>query len=76
MALAPEPQMEEQIKRILGGCTSAVEGLGSLRNWGGDAHGKGRTTYNLSRARDASLAVNLAGTAATFLMETFEARSP
>lgn len=75
LALAPEPQMEVQIKRILGGCTSAVEGLGSLRNRGGDAHGKGRTTYKLG-ARHASLAVNLAGTAATFLMETFEARSP
>lgn len=74
LGLAPEPQMEEQIKRILGGCTSAVEGLGSLRNRSGDAHGKGRTTYKLG-ARHASLAVNLAGTAATFLMETFEART-
>lgn len=71
--IAPENHTEEQIKRILGGCTTAVEGLGSLRNRGGDAHGKGRTSYKLS-ARHASLAVNLAGTMAVFLMETFEAR--
>lgn len=75
LALTPESQMEEQIRRILGGCTSAVEGLGSLRNRSGDAHGRGRTTYRLG-TRHASLAVNLAGTAATFLMETFEARTP
>ena len=71
--IAPENHTEEQIKRILGGCTTAVEGLGSLRNRGGDAHGKGRTSYKL-RARHASLSVNFAGTVAVFLMETFEAR--
>lgn len=73
LAVAPESRTEEQIKRILGGCTTAVEGLGSLRNRGGDAHGKGRTSYSLG-PRHASLAVNLSGTVALFLMQTFEAR--
>lgn len=73
LAVAPEDHTEERIKRILGGCTTAVEGLGSLRNRSGDAHGRGRSTYKLS-ARHASLAVNLAGTAAIFLMQTFEDR--
>jgi hypothetical protein len=73
LTIGPEKRMEEQIKRILGGCTTAVEGLGSLRNRSGDAHGQGRTSYKLS-ARHASLAVNLAGTAAMFLMQTFEER--
>jgi hypothetical protein len=75
LGVAPEPEMEEQVRRILGGCASAVEGLGSLRNRSGDAHGKGRTTYSLG-ARHAALAVNLAGTSAAFLIETFEARKP
>ena len=32
---------EDAFKRILGGATSVVEGLGSLRNKIGDAHGQG-----------------------------------
>ena len=73
LKLSPQQRSDEQIKRILGGCASAVEGLGSLRNRSGDAHGKGRSTYNLG-GRHAALAVNLAGTIATFLIETHEHR--
>jgi Abortive infection C-terminus len=40
--LAPSQHTEEPIKRILGGVTSVVEGLGSLRNKMGDAHGQGK----------------------------------
>ncbi|HWA54131.1 MAG TPA: abortive infection family protein [Solirubrobacterales bacterium] len=73
LKVAPEDRTEEQIKRILGGCMSAVEGLGSLRNRSGDAHGRGRISYKLG-ARHAFLAVNLAGTVTVFLAQTFEAR--
>jgi Abortive infection C-terminus len=72
--LTPDQYTDEQIKRILGGATSAIEGLGALRNRGGDAHGRGRSTYRLS-ARHAALAVNLAGTVTMFLTDTFRARS-
>jgi hypothetical protein len=71
LELTPEQRSDEQVKRILGGCASAVEGLGSLRNRAGDAHGKGRIAYRLG-PRHATLAVNLAGTIAIFLIETHE----
>lgn len=39
--LAPQNHQEEIFKQILGGCQSVINGLGSLRNKIGDAHGKG-----------------------------------
>jgi hypothetical protein len=73
LAIAPSNYSDEQIRRILGGATSVVEGIGGLRNQHGDAHGKGRRGYRLSD-RHAALAVNMAGTMALFLMQTAEAR--
>jgi len=71
LELTPEQRSDEQVKRILGGCANSVEGLGSLRNRDGDAHGKGRSLYRLG-TRHSTLAVNLAGTITTFLIETHE----
>jgi hypothetical protein len=59
-------------KQILGGCSAIVNGLGTLRNKLGDAHGKGASPVKPS-ARHAELAVNLAGTTALFLIQTYEA---
>jgi len=73
LALAPGAYSEESFKQILGGCNSVVLGLGSLRNKAGDAHGSGRKSYRPA-ARHATLAVNLAGSMALFLIETHEAR--
>jgi hypothetical protein len=73
--IAPSQHTEEIFKRILGGATNVVEGLGALRNKIGDAHGKGGKPVRPS-ARHAQLAVNLAGTVATFIIETWQARSP
>jgi Abortive infection C-terminus len=73
LKLAPSDHTDEQIKRILGGATSVVEGIGSLRNRQSDAHGQGRTSYR-STPRHAALVVNLAGAIALFLMQTFEER--
>ena len=58
--LAPSQHSEEAFKRILGGCSSVVEGLGSLRNKVGDAHAKGKRPVRVL-PRHAHLAVNLAG---------------
>jgi hypothetical protein len=69
--IAPSQHTEETFKRILGGATNVVEGLGSLRNKIGDAHGKGGKPVRPS-ARHAQLAVNLAGTVATFIIETWQ----
>jgi Abortive infection C-terminus len=71
--IAPSQHTEETFKRILGGATSVVEGLGSLRNKIGDAHGHGKKAVRPS-ARHAQLAVNLAGTMATFIVETWNER--
>jgi hypothetical protein len=71
--LAPSQHTEPIFKQILGGCSSVVEGLGALRNKLGDAHGRGKSAVKPT-PRHAQLAVNLAGAAATFLFETWEAR--
>ncbi len=74
LQLAPSQHAEEAFKRILGGCASVVEGLGTLRNRVGDAHGTGRRAVK-PQARHAALAVNLAGAMATFIVATWEART-
>lgn len=71
--IAPSQHTEETFKRILGGATSVIEGLGSLRNKIGDAHGQGKKAVRPS-ARHAQLAVNLAGAMATFIVETWNDR--
>jgi len=73
LQLAPSQHTEDAFKRILGGCTSVVEGLGTLRNRLGDAHGAGPRQVKPA-SRHAELAVNLAGTMATFIVATWEAR--
>lgn len=71
--LAPQNHQEEIFKQILGGCQSVVNGLGSLRNKIGDAHGKG-ISHVKPKERHAKLAVNLAGTLSAFLLETFKSK--
>jgi hypothetical protein len=71
LTLAPGQHTEEVFKQILGGCQAVVGGLSSVRNRLGDAHGQGK--YPVRPApRHAELAVNLAGTMATFLVRTWE----
>ena len=71
--LAPSQHTQEVFKQILGSCAGVVAGLGTLRSRIGDAHGQGRNPVRPAR-RHAELAVNLAGTMATFLVETAEAK--
>jgi len=71
--LAPSQHTEQIFKQILGGCQSVIEGLGALRNRLSDAHGKGKSAVRPA-SRHAELAVNLAGSMATFLVQTWEAR--
>lgn len=68
--LAPEQHTEQVFKQILGGCSGIINGLGSLRNKLGDAHGKGKAPVK-PQERHAELAVNLAGTMALFLIQTY-----
>jgi hypothetical protein len=71
--LAPDQHSEEPIKAILGGAMNLVNGIGTLRNRLSDSHGRGGKPVRPS-PRHASLAVNLAGGVATFLVETFLSR--
>jgi len=72
--LSPSQHTEEVFKQILGGCSAIVNGLGTLRNRLGDAHGKGKMPVRPA-TRHAELAVNLAGSLALFLVETWEAHN-
>ena len=71
--LSPSQHTEQLFKQILGGCQTVVEGLGALRNRHSDAHGKG-VAGRKPASRHAELAVNLSGTMATFLLQTWETR--
>nr|WP_284508423.1 abortive infection family protein [Caballeronia sp. INML5] len=69
MKHAPDDHTEGIFKRILGGCQSVVQGLGSMRNKLGDAHSLGPVRARPS-PRHAELAANLSGAMATFLVST------
>jgi hypothetical protein len=71
--LSPSQHTEQLFKQILGGCQTVVEGLGAMRNRHSDAHGKSASAKRPA-PRHAELAVNLSGTMATFLLQTWEAK--
>lgn len=74
LKLSPSQHTEQLFRKILGGCHAIVEGLGALRNRHSDAHGTGKAGVRPA-PRHAELAVNLAGTMATFLLATWDARA-
>lgn len=71
--LAPDQHTQDVFRQILGGVTSVIHGLGAMRNRLGDAHGQGKRPVRPA-SRHAQLAVNLAGTAALFIIETWQAK--
>ena len=73
--LSPSGHKEDVFKQILGGCTSIVNGLASLRNEFGDSHGKGSKVYK-PKTRHSELAINLSYSMCIFLVETFKANNP
>ena len=74
LKLSPAQHSEDIFKQILGGCHSVINGMAGMRNRFSDAHGKGKAGVKAA-PRHAELAVNLAGSMATFLVATWEARS-
>ncbi len=68
--IAPDNHTEAVFKQILGGCQSIVESLGALRNKIGDAHSPGPKRVRPA-PRHAQLAVNLSGSMASFLVQTW-----
>lgn len=72
LKLSPDQHTEQIFKQILGGCSSVVDGLASLRNKLSDAHGRTKKAVKPS-ARHATLAVNLSGALCSFLLQTQQA---
>ena len=75
LRLAPSQHTEKAFKTILGNCQSVVNSIGTLRNKLGDAHARGGRKPVRPNPRHAALAVNIAGAMATFLVETWQART-
>jgi Abortive infection C-terminus len=64
---------DEDLKTILTGLASIIEGVGSLRTHKGSAHGRGKTVYKL-KPRHARLAAHAAFTMASFVLEAWGER--
>ena len=63
------------VRTILSGLSTVVEGIGSLRTHGGDAHGRERGYARIDE-RIASLAIHASSTATLFLIETWQRKFP
>ena len=61
----------QDIRQILSGLTTTLQGIGALRTHAGDAHGRERGYVRID-ARIARLAIHAASTLALFLIETWE----
>ena len=65
---------DDDLKRILSGLSSVVDGIAALRTHAGSAHGRGTMRYRL-KPRHARLAVHAAHTLATFIVESSDEKS-
>jgi hypothetical protein len=73
IALSPEQQTDDDLKRILSGLTSIIDGFSSLRTHKGSAHGRGKNSYRVAD-RHARLTVNASHSIVLFLLETWSDR--
>jgi hypothetical protein len=67
-------EISNDVRTILGGLTTIVQGVGALRTHAGDAHGRERGHPKID-GRIARLALHTASAAALFLLETWERRT-
>jgi len=72
--LATDKQTNDIFRRIFGSAQTIVSCLAEMRNVLGDAHGKSQS-FATPEKHQAALAVNLAGTLAVFLVETWRSQS-
>jgi hypothetical protein len=80
LGLTPDKQgvadeIANDVRTILGGLNSVVNGVGALRTHGGDAHGRERG-YRRIDPRIARLAIHSASTVSLFLVETWQKKYP
>jgi hypothetical protein len=70
----PGSKNDDDVRKILQGLASVVDGIGALRTHSGSAHGRdGRKAYRI-QARHGRLAVHAAHTLALFVIETWKQR--
>jgi hypothetical protein len=70
-----DPLIADDVRKILSGLATSIEGIGALRTHGGDAHGRERG-YTRIDQRIASLAIHAASTVALFLIQTWQRKYP
>ena len=80
LGLAPDrsdvpDEVAADVRTILGGLNTTVQGIGALRTHAGDAHGRERGFRRID-SRIARLAIHSASAAAVFLIETWELKHP
>ncbi|WP_256379046.1 abortive infection family protein [Beijerinckia sp. L45] len=65
------PEIADDVRKVLAGLVTTIEGIGALRNHGGDAHERERQFRRI----DAQIAklIHAASTAACFILETLAA---
>ncbi len=68
-------EISVDVKMVLQGLASMVQGIGALRTHGGDAHGRERGFKRID-VRIARLAVHSASCAAVFIIETWQQKRP
>ena len=67
----PSSIEDDDLKKILSGILSVVDGIGAFRTHASSAHGQGRKLY-IIKPRHARLAIHSAHTLALFVLETWD----
>lgn len=67
----PSKIQDDDLKKILSGMFSVVDGIGAFRTHASSAHGEGKKRYRL-KPRHARLAINSSHTLALFILETWD----
>jgi hypothetical protein len=65
---------DDDLRRVLSGLSSIIDGLGSIRTHAGSAHGRGKARYKV-KPRHARLVIHAAHTISTFLIETWQSKN-
>jgi hypothetical protein len=68
-------EVAEDVRQVLSGLHTMVQGIGALRTHAGDAHGRERG-YRRIDARIARLAIHSASAVALFIIETWQQKYP
>jgi hypothetical protein len=67
----PKSIEDDDLRKVLSGMFSTINGIGALRTHASSAHGAGRKNYKL-KPRHARLAVNASHTLVLFIIETWD----